>query len=504
MSTGWQTLSKPKGKAPTEAKPTVTPEFLRLARVQALSAAGDAAIAVALAGTLFFSIDPDEARYKVGLYLAFTVAPFAIVGPLIGPALDRAKGGRRMMMILINLVRSIAALFLIGNMDSLLLLPFAFMLMVFGKAFAVGKAALVPTAVRHQGELVTINSKLALISGLAGVVGAAPAAVAGLIFGPGGSVALAMILFAGAATMSTQLPRTAVAPEPADSTEKLELKSSGIIGAAQAMGLLRGVVGYMTFLLAFAFSGGERALDHGAAFGRALRDAFGLDLESLGGTPAWKLGVVVGGSVLGSLLGSVVAPRMRKRVAEERMLAGVLVLLAAIGVLCAWVGGLSAAALLAMTVGFAAGSGKLAFDSIVQRDAPDANYGRSFARFETRFQICWVLGALLPVVLPTPLWVGFLVVACVAGFAAFTYAILGQWPTRKPAPPKPKLTGDGDIALVEEDLRASYPKMNLRSPIRNPTGWETPVPEPQDMTESALPMNDDLTIVDRIVPSDTD
>ena len=38
---------------------------------------------------------------------------------------------------------------------------------------------------------------------------------------------------------------------------------------------------------------------------------------------------------------------------------------------------------------------KLAFDSIVQRDAPDANRGRSFAKFETRFQIIWVVGALL-------------------------------------------------------------------------------------------------------------
>ena len=46
---------------------------------------------------------------------------------------------------------------------------------------------------------------------------------------------------------------------------------------------------------------------------------------------------------------------------------------------------------------------KLAFDSLVQRDAPDANRGRSFARFETRFQLVWVIGALLPLLLlPIP------------------------------------------------------------------------------------------------------
>src|SRR5215210_1188257 len=72
-------------------------------------------------------------------------------------------------------------------------------------------------------------------------------------------------------------------------------------------------------------------------------------------------------------------------------------------------------------VGLSASAGKLAFDAIVQRDAPDANRGRSFARFETRFQLVWVVGAFLPVVVPLPARVGFLVVAGAAGFALFSY-----------------------------------------------------------------------------------
>ena len=48
-------------------------------------------------------------------------------------------------------------------------------------------------------------------------------------------------------------------------------------------------------------------------------------------------------------------------------------------------------------------SARLAFDSIVQRDAPDANRGRAFARFETRFQLGWVLGRRrCPCVIPIP------------------------------------------------------------------------------------------------------
>jgi hypothetical protein len=63
----------------------------------------------------------------------------------------------------------------------------------------------------------------------------------------------------------------------------------------------------------------------------------------------------------------------------------------------------------------------MAFDAIVQRDAPDANQGRSFARFETRFQLVWVAGAVLPVAIPLPAGIGLVLIAGVAGFAAFTY-----------------------------------------------------------------------------------
>ena len=54
---------------------------------------GDALVTIALAGSLFFDIDPNSARWKVFLYLALTVAPLALVAPFIGPALDRSHGG---------------------------------------------------------------------------------------------------------------------------------------------------------------------------------------------------------------------------------------------------------------------------------------------------------------------------------------------------------------------------------------------------------------------------
>ncbi len=430
-------------------------------------------IAVALAGSLFFSIDPSAARWRVGLYLAFTVAPFAIVGPLIGPALDRAKGGRRLMMVAVNAARAVVALLMISNIDSLLLFPLAFAILVGGKSFAISKAALVPTAVRNENELVEANSRLALISGVAGLVGAAPAALASLLFGAGAAVALAMVAFAAAAVLAFQLPIVAVAAIPADSTERLELRGIGIRLAGTAMGILRGIVGYLTFLVAFAFRGGTDGVDLsgvGTAFGASARNAFGFDVGSDGGVPAWQLGVVVGFNVLGMLAGSLLAPRLRRSTPEENILLGSLVLLVIMGLFGAWAGDLTAAALVSMSVGVAASAGKLAFDSIVQRDAPDANYGRSFARFETRFQVYWVIGALLPVVLKTPAGFGFLVIAVAALVAAVTY-FLGSRGGGPGTPSPRRAPAEPPIELDDADLRPSYPQMNLRSAIRMPTGW---------------------------------
>jgi hypothetical protein len=76
---------------------------------------------------------------------------------------------------------------------------------------------------------------------------------------------------------------------------------------------------------------------------------------------------------------------------------------------------------LATAVGVANGAGKLAFDSIVQRDAPDAVRGRTFARFETRFQLAWVVGAALPVAVHVPIDVGALLLAAAAAVAWFSY-----------------------------------------------------------------------------------
>src|SRR4051812_26338520 len=97
----------------------VAPPFARFARAHALFGAGDALVALALAGSLFFSISPDAARGRVALYLVLTMAPFAVVAPLIGPVLDGREGGRRTVVIASAAIRAVLCVLMIDSLHSL-------------------------------------------------------------------------------------------------------------------------------------------------------------------------------------------------------------------------------------------------------------------------------------------------------------------------------------------------------------------------------------------------
>src|SRR5947199_2692245 len=149
--------------------------FARLAVTHALSTAGDAFVTVALAGSLFFDISPGAARGRVALSLLLTMTPFAVVAPFLGPAIDRIKGGRRLMVVLSCGGRVLVCLAMAQVVHNLLLFPAAFGALVFSRTYAVAKSSLVPTIVDEEDRLVEANAKLALIGVLAGCVGSGPA-----------------------------------------------------------------------------------------------------------------------------------------------------------------------------------------------------------------------------------------------------------------------------------------------------------------------------------------
>ena len=59
--------------------------FGRLVRTHLVTMCADACVAVSLAGSLFFQKPSSGARGSILLYLLLTIAPFAIVAPIIGP-----------------------------------------------------------------------------------------------------------------------------------------------------------------------------------------------------------------------------------------------------------------------------------------------------------------------------------------------------------------------------------------------------------------------------------
>lgn len=403
----------------------VTP-FTKLARVHALSTIGDGCIAVALAGSIFFSIDPSDARWRVALYLILTIAPFAIVTPLLGPAIDRARGGRRGMVMGSLALRALVAFFMSRHIDSLLLFPEAFAMLVLQKGYHVSKTALVPAVCPHEDELIQANSKLALLSSVGALIGGAFGVALIALFGNSASTILAVLIFTIGVVAASQLPQVQIASKPVDATEKLEVRGANIILAATAIAVMRGIVGFTTFLLAFHLRAGEDGVDTteiGAGVGAAMGTVRGIDIMGTPGPPQWHLGVAGIAVGTGALLGAKYAPTVRDRTGEERIVLGALVVTATTAFLGAWGGGIAGIAMLAFGVGISAAMGKLGFDALVQRDAPRANHGRAFAKFEGRFQLTWAIGAFAAVVIRFPIQLGAFLVAVAAGLAAVSYEL---------------------------------------------------------------------------------
>ena len=121
--------------------------FGRLALVQVLMLGGSTLVTISLAGSLFFSISPGEAKSKIFLYLILTLAPFIVISPLLGPLIDRNRGGRRAMAVAAAVGSAVLCPFMANDVHSLLLFPEAFVILVLSNLYLVTRNALVPEMV---------------------------------------------------------------------------------------------------------------------------------------------------------------------------------------------------------------------------------------------------------------------------------------------------------------------------------------------------------------------
>jgi MFS family permease len=381
---------------PRFAEPT---PFARLVYAHAVGVCGDACLTVSLAGSIFFQSPTSAARGKVLLFLLITMAPFAVIAPVLGPALDRSKGGRRLLMIFSATGRALICFIMAMYIskpapEGLLVYPLAFGMLVLGKGAQIAKSALVPALVKDDAELVNANSRLSLVSVIGAMVGGLPAFVVYQLFGADWSLRTAAVVFAVAAVLALQIPRTRTRAEADTRQQKLEreeMHTPSILLGGSAIAVIRGCVGFMVFFSAFS-------LKH--------------DLPAL-----FAVGAA---SVLGNFIGVVLAPVLRRSMREAVMVASSLVLPATFALLGAFVAGAVGFVLAGFTLAMGAGAGRLGFDSLLQRDGPDAARGRAFAKFETRFQLVWVIGGAIAII-PFAKQMGLFLMALVLGFAAVSY-----------------------------------------------------------------------------------
>ncbi|MEU2080541.1 MFS transporter [Streptomyces albus] len=406
----------------------------KLIELHAVNSAGDMLITVALASTVFFSVPTGEARGRVALYLAVTMAPFALLAPVVGPLLDRLPHGRRAAMAAAMLARALLALSMAGAVATggLELYPAALGVLVSSKAYGVVRSAVVPRLLPPRISLVKANSRVTL-AGLLATGAAAPAAAGLHALGARWPLYGAFVLFLvgtflsfsldpkvdsakgerparltksaepgdgegteparsgagageprprkGAGAGEPQPRKGAVAGEPRrrEGAPRPGLRTVGgaVLNALSANAALRGLSGFLTFFLAFLLR--EHPL-HG------LSAAVSLGLA----------GVAAGaGNALGTALGAWLRAR-----APEVIITAVLFCALGVTVTATVFYGPVAVTAVAATAGIVQALGKLSLDALIQRDVPEQVRTSAFARSETLMQMSWVLGGGLAMVLP--------------------------------------------------------------------------------------------------------
>jgi MFS family permease len=355
-----------------------------LITVHALHAAGDALIAVALAGTLFFSVPTGEARSRVALYLLLTMLPFALLVPVAGPVLDRFPHGRRNVLAATTGGRGLLTWVMAGATATLGLYPLTLAVLVLSRAYGVARAAAVPR-VRPEGlGLVQVNARLNVAAVSAGATAAALGSGIAAVVASSWVLRLATVVLIVGGVLALRLP--AHVDEAPDRTPapavRFALTRTGpeVTGPLAAAVSLRAVAGLLTLFLAF------------------LLRAEGASVLLVAG--------VVGAAALGQLAGTTAAARLPEE--RSQLLAFTALVLpfvtavgAALTQAAPWVVATAGAA------GVSVSLSKFALDAALQEHVGVRSRGTAFARSETALQLAWVLGAAVAVVLPALAALGF-------------------------------------------------------------------------------------------------
>lgn len=404
--------------------------FGRLALVQVAMLAGDTLVTISLAGSLFFSITPQAAEGKVLLYLLLTVAPFAVVSPLLGPAIDANRRARRFIVFASAAGRVVLCILMAMSLHSLWLFPEAFCVLVLSKLYLVTRGALVPEMaaadqlkvhadrVDEAGWPVAddepdvaegfagFNAQLTLLGTLAGFAISIPGIGLLKAFNAETVLVLASLVFIAAAVCSLRLhvsvpvereDEVGLTDEELAALDRQPFEDREVVLGLTASATVRLTAGFLTFLIAFGLRRSHSAL-------------------------GWY-GFAFAASGAGALLGLYLVRRLRRRLSEQWLLAAALALLVVGAAAAAYLGTILAQVGLAFVAAVAGAISQPSFDALTQRRVPPRAQGRVFARFAVRQQLAWVLGALIPVAIAMPFAVGDSILAVICAVCLVGYGI---------------------------------------------------------------------------------
>lgn len=409
--------------------------FSHLLELTAAGGIGDAFVAIALAGSLFFSASVAEARGRAAVALLVTIAPYAILAPLIGPLLDRIRQGNKLILTGTVLARALLCWGMSGAVNEpLTLLPAAFGILVLQKAYVVTRAAVTPRLLPPRLTLVTANARSNMAALIATSLGAAVALGIDKVAGGGGHGAawvlrVGTVIYLAAMVPGLRLPSTVDAPAQDETgsdgngrvnqpTERYTTPFRGESRrGAQARGATTpaGADRRSTIpLRAVAGPGGERRASFlprvGPVVGEAMRAnaairafygfllfflAFILKTEQFGHvSDKVALGGLAAAIAAGGMLGTGIGSALRSRW-PLAMIFTVLGLVTIASIFCAILFGLPSVLIIALAAAIGQTLVKVGLDSILQRETPEKTRSSAFAFSETVHQLALVGGGLI-------------------------------------------------------------------------------------------------------------
>ena len=423
----------------------------------------DAAMAVALANTLFFAAASGESKSKVALYLLITIAPFAVIAPVIGPALDRLQHGRRVALATSFVLRTVLAVVLIFNYDgaagsypSMVLYPCALAMMVFSKSFSVLRSAVTPRVMPPSIDLVRVNSRLTVFGLLGGTI-AGGAIAGGVEFActhlfklPGALFVVVAVTVAGA-VLSMRIPRwveETTGEVPATLAYRRHRDPLRALRQPLGRNIITSLWGNCTIkvMVGFLF----------------LYPAFVAKAHQ---ASAWyqlgMLGMIGAAAAVGNFAGNFTCARLqlgRPAVLVVRCTVAVTVVAFAAAV----AGNLVVTTIATLVTSGSSAIAKASLDASLQHDLPEESRASGFGRSESTLQLAWVLGGALGVLVYTQLWVGFTAVSAllILGLAQTVVSFRGDSLI-------PGLGGNRPVVVEQEGTRpGKYPGTDSPSAAR--------------------------------------